>query len=453
VDAPRFESFARPIRPAAAILIAAGFLHSLAATGQPLLPLGGQREANTFVSGFQQLPHVARGPLGDTIAVWESWGSPGNDADARSIQGRRFGAGGLSGGTQFQVNTEIVGEQTAPRVAAAPDGRFAIVWQCDDDAGGPVEWNIRARVYAPDGTPAGADFRVNTFTTGGQTAPDVAWGGNDQFIVVWESDDDTGPSTVDWNIVGRAFNAAGAPLTNEFLVNTLTGEQLDPAIAAIAATGEYAVVWESSTSSGGDSTTKSIQLRVLGGPPETQVNSHTPDVADDNPAIAIASDGDLLVAWESWGSAGDDSQRISIQARQYGDVTGPVFQANDYTTDDQRHPTAGYLPDGRFVIGWQSYGSSGNDASEWSVQLRGFTANATPIGDDFQANAYTTNNQLAAALAVDPAGGIVLAWESLGSAGLDQSGSSIQLRRFSLDLIFFDDLETGNHSRWSGHQP
>lgn len=425
---------------------------AVAARAQLPAPVRGQFQVNHVVQSSQQVPDAGRGAFGASTVVWESYSSAGNDASGRSIQARRYHSAGGANGAQFQVNTQIVGEQTVPKVAVAPDGRFAIVWQSDEGGGGPANLDIRGRVYSPAGVPLGADFVINTFVTGEQRYPDAAWGGNDLLVVVWESDDDASAAGFDWNIVGRAYNAAGAPVSGEFLVNTLAGNQFDPEIAGHAS-GNFVVAWESSTSAGPDNTTQSIQVRVLGGPAEEQVNDHAPDVADDNPAVAVSDAGDILVAWESWGSAGDDDQRISIQARLYTDVTGPVFQANSYTTDDQRFPTAGFHPDGRFVIGWQSYGSAGGDASEFSVQVRGFAANGTPLGADRQANAYTSNNQRFPALAMDGRGDILLAWESIGSAGGDADGASIQARRFSLDLLFLGDFEPGNLSGWSSSVP
>lgn len=440
------------LAPVAACALATLLAVPQHAAAQPLQPIRDQVEVNQVIQGFQQVPDVDRAESGDSVVVWESYGSSGGDNDGRSIQARRYSLTGTPSSNQFQVNTQGVNEQVSPKVSVAPDGRFAIVWQSNEGGGGPPQPDIRARVYSPSGAPLGPDFLVNTFTTGDQRSPDVAWGGNAGFAVVWESDDDpTGPG-VEWNIVGRIYNASGAPLTGEFLVNTLAGQQLDAAIAGHPS-GDFAVAWESSTSSGADSTTQSIQLRVLGGTPEIQVNDHTPDVADDNPAIAVSAAGEILVAWESWGTAGDDSNRISIQGRIYGDTTGPVFQANGYTVDDQRFPSAAFLPDGRGVIAWQSYGSSGNDASDNSVQIRGFSLSGTPLGSDVQANSFTANNQQFAAVATDGSGDILLVWESFGSNGGDTSGPSIQARRFSLDLLLLGTFDSGNFADWSSVHP
>ena len=436
-----------------ALLALAATLAAAPLAAQPLVAVGGQAQVNQVTQSGQDLPDVASDQNGDYVVVWESFVSAGSDNSGRSIQARRYLASGAPAGAQFQVNTQTAGEQVAPVVSMAPDGRFAIAWTSDEGGGGPVDLDIRARLYAANGTPAGNDFLVNTFDLGDQRNPDLSWAGDLGFGVVWESDDDTGPN-FDWNIIARVYDGAGVPVTGELQLNTLADQQLDPAIAGHPS-GDLLAAWESFTSDGSDTTTTSIQAVVLGSGAEVQVNDHPPVVADNNPAVAWAADGAILIAWESTGSAGTDNSLSSIQARLYdsGGNPGAQFQANAYVTDDQRFPTAAFLPDGRFLLGWHSYGSFGNDASEASVQLRAFAADGTPFGTDLQANTYTTNNQRFAALAADGRGGLVAAWESYGSPGDDQDGPSVQARRFSLDLVFVGGFESGNFAGWSLVQP
>ena len=440
--------------PSLLLALAAAVLAATTLAAQPLAPVGDQAQVNHVITSGQNLPDVASGATGDSVVVWESSTSGGNDGSLRSIQARRYRADGTPAGVQFQVNTWTPGEQMSPAVAMAPDGRFVVAWQSDEGGGGPVDFDIRARVFTAAGTPIGNDFKVNTsFTAGDQRAPDVAWSGATGFGVAWESDDDAG-ANFDWNIVARLYDANGSATTGELVVNTLGGTQLDPAIAADGA-GDYLLAWESDESYGSDTTTNSIQAQVLGAGAEVQVNDHPPVAGDNNPAVAISAGGAILVTWESTGSAGGDNSLSSIQGRLYdsGGSPGAVFQANSYITDDQRFPTAAFLPDGRFVIGWHSYGSFGNDTSNASVQLRGFSAAAVPFAAEIQANTYVSDNQRFPALTADGRGGLVAAWESYGSPGDDQNSSSIQARRFSLDLLFLDGFESGNAGAWSQVNP
>lgn len=416
-------------------------------------PVGGETQVNGVTAGAQSVPDVAADAAGNFLVVWESSTSAGSDGSARSIQARRFRADGTPLAAQFQVNTQTVGEQVAPAVAMAPDGRFVVAWASDEGGGGPVDFDIRARRFAANGTPAGNDFLVNTFAVGDQRNPDIAWAGNFGFAVVWESDDDTG-SNFNWNIIAQIYDGNGTPQGGEALVDSLADGQLDPAIAGNGA-GEFVVAWESFASSGSDTITTSIQAKFLGAASEVQVNDHPPVAPDDNPAIALGEDGAVVIAWESGGSAGTDNSLSSIQARRYdpaGDP-GPVFQVNQFIGSAQRFPAVALLPDGRFVVGWHSFGSFGDDASEASVQVRGYLATGVSVGPEVQGNLYTNDNQNFVALTATGQGGLVAAWASFGSSGDDDNSSSVQARRFSLDLLFADGFETGSTVRWSAAVP
>jgi hypothetical protein len=436
------------LRPLPLALLA---LAATPATAQLPAFLGAQSQVNQTIASDQRAPAVALAPGGGGYVVWESYSSPGTDADGRSVQLQRLGAGGTLSGAQVQVNSVTAGEQKTPAVACDPvSGRVMVVWE-SPGATGADGFDLRARVFEANGTPVASDFVINTFTTGDQLFPAVA-GAAEGFVVVWQSDDDTGAGT-DNNIVARVYDAAGAALTGELQVNELlTGAQTNPAVAA--AGDDFLAVWQSGTSAGTDTTTTSIQARwILGGfsASSFQVNDHPPVMDESEPAVAVAPDGSAVVIWTAFGSIGNDSSRYAIQARRYSaaGAAGAQFQVNGYTPDDQRFARVALDADGTFVATWQSYGSSGDDADEWSIQARGFAANDAPIAGDRQSNTFTTGNQLYPALAVDARGGMLLAWQSAGSPGDDQIGTSIQARRLSIRLLFADDFETGNRALWS----
>src|SRR5690606_19539921 len=144
-----------------------------------------QRQVNNVTASDQRLAAVAKSPDGTTWVVWESWTSAGGDADGRSIQMRRYAAHGQVLGAQVQVNTTTAGHQSRPAVASDPvTGAVMVVWE-SPGAGGGAGADVRARIYLPNGTAAGADFPVNLFTTGDQLLPAVA-GELGGFVVIWQ---------------------------------------------------------------------------------------------------------------------------------------------------------------------------------------------------------------------------------------------------------------------------
>jgi hypothetical protein len=163
------------------------------------------------------------------------------------------------------------------------------------------------------------------------------------------------------------------------------------------------------------------------------------------------------VVWQSYGSGGTDTSYASIQAQRFnasGVPVGGQFQVNAYTTNRQNSPAVAVEPQGNFVVVWQSYGSGGTDTSGYSTHAQRHDAIGTPLGGEFQVNAYTPNWQIRPAVAAGAPSNFMVVWDSDGSDGTDNSASSIQGQRYSSgEVIFSDDFESGDTSSWSSTVP
>lgn len=408
-------------------------------------PNGGQAQVNSFTTSLQASPAVSSS-AGYFRVVWESWGEgDGSDANIRS-QSFPYAGQILPGG--FLVNSfHTAGKQRSPAIAADSQGLFVIVWESYGQDGSG--YGVRARLFDATGTPPAADFAVNTFTVGSQSAAAATYDGQGNFIVVWQSPQD-GSGT---SIHGRRFDGSGNPLSAEFQVNNYTsGDQSRPKVAADAA-GNFVVVWQSDGPLAPDTSLGSIQARLFdfnGNPylgPEFVVNTFTTGTQY-APAVVADDGGRYLVVWQSAGSGGSDNSGSSIQG-QHLDFTGQLgeeFQLNGYATGNQVEPAVTFGADG-FVVTWGSESGSGTDP-DYSIQVRQLGALQL---SEFQVNAYTTGLQRQSTVAVDARGDFLVVWSSYGSTGTDTSLSSIQARRF--DALFRDNFETGNSSRWSGAVP
>ncbi|MEN1728143.1 MAG: hypothetical protein AAGJ52_06855 [Pseudomonadota bacterium] len=115
----------------------------------------------------------------------------------------------------------------------------------------------------------------------------------------------------------------------------------------------------------------------------------------------------------SFGSAGDDDSLNSIQARfvdSLGITVGAQFQVNDITAGNQLRPRVAVADDGDVVFTWHSDSSGGDDDSGTSVQARRFNPDGTPKGAQFQVNQTTQGNQYQADVAVYGDGGFTVVW-------------------------------------------
>src|ERR671918_710953 len=97
----------------------------------------------------------------------------------------------VAGSATFQaspaVASDAAGNQARPSVAVAPDGRFLVAWQSDQQAGGQG-WDVVAQAYNASGSVAGSEVLVNSVTVGGQSLPRAAYLNNptEGFAVAWE---------------------------------------------------------------------------------------------------------------------------------------------------------------------------------------------------------------------------------------------------------------------------
>jgi hypothetical protein len=305
-----------------------GFISSPRATAQAPIPVGGEFQVNTYTTGGQHDGSVAAEANGDFVVVWESIGSSGTDSIGYSIQGQRYASNGSAQGAQFQVNTYTTSDQSGPSVAADADGDFVVVWHSAGSSGTDTSaYSIQGQRFASNGSAQGAQFQVNTYTTGYQDASAVATDSDGDFVVVWMSAGSSGTDTSAYSIQGRRYASDGSAQGAQFQVNSYTtGYQDGPSVAADA-DRDFVVVWTSPGSPGTDTSGYGIQGQRYASDgsaqgAQFQVNSYTTGFQE-YPSVASDADGDFVVAWQSDGSSGTDTGSYSIQGQRYG-VAAPA---------------------------------------------------------------------------------------------------------------------------------
>jgi hypothetical protein len=393
----------------------------------------------TYTTGSQGATDVAVDSGGHFIVTWAG----DSDTDDLGIYARRYKSSGVPLGPAFRVNTYTTYEQMAPAVAVDPNGRFVVVWQSFGPDGD--SYGVRGQLFAPDGTPSGGEFQVNGFTTGYQYLPDVAFAADGTFVVTWQSDYQDGSG---YGIVARRFDAAGAPLTGDFVVNTYTtGYQYAPKIAA-ASIG-FGIAWDGQ--GGGDN--DGIFARVYDAtatpiptpPLNVQFRVNTATANYQRYASVAAGGSNFLVAWEDV-SATLPEQR-DVFARRYPATFIPTaqFRVNTYTTDFQMRPNVAVDSAGQFVVTWASGYYTNPGAYDVMAQL--YSNTGVAVGTEFMVNSYTTGYQRFPAAAAGRPGDFLIAWEGEEDGTLGVLG-----QRFG-DLIYSDNAESGTTTFWSAVQP
>jgi len=421
-------------------------------------PVGHEFQVNTNTTNLQWFSSASSDGAAGFVVSWNSYGSCGT---CYNIQAQRYAADGTPAGAEFQVNTEPLSTNVA-RPSVSPDGSggFVVAWHSFSSSGTDTDPpSVQARRYEANGTPAGDQFQVNTYTTGDQRAPVVSSDGGAGFVITWRSTGSSGSDSSGSSVQAQRYSADGTPSGSEFQVNTYTTSDQNSASVSPDGAAGFVVAWESNGSSGTDTDFGSIQGQryAADGTPsgtEFQVNTYT--TSDQYfPAVSLDGAGGFVVTWSSDGSGGTDTSGPSVQARRYeadGIPLGDQFQVNTYTTGPtglQYNPAVSADGDAGFVVSWTSGGSSGTDTSNTSIQGQRYSPDGAPVGGQFQLNTYTTSAQVFPTVSPDGGGRLVVSWTSNGSSGTDTSAFSIQAQRIAGPGIFADGFESGDTSAWS----
>ena len=260
------------------------------------VPLGDECLVNSRTIGRQLYPDVAMSRYGMFVVVWESENTP--EVGKKAICGRIYDGNGIELGSEFLVNEEPA-VCRYPAVVADASGQFAVVWLDDRSKNA-----ILARLFTSEGSAITDTLEVSTVRISSVTRPSVAMDAGGNFIVAWDGDPNR--AGLD-DIHARLFDPNGAPLGDQFVVNTTSdGPQRYPQ-AAMNDTGEFVIVWE------------------------TQID---PNVSERE---ILGQCFDCL-----------------------GKPSGGEFLINSYVVGDQRYPSVGISEAGRFVTVWQSDDQDGS---------------------------------------------------------------------------------------------
>lgn len=406
------------------VLAAAISFHNAAVSAAVGDAAGGKLQVNTTTLLDQENPAVAMNAAGAFVVVWESIDS---DTGDYGIYAQRYNADGTRLGGETQINNTLLNEQSSPKVAMNADGNFVAVWENIDQNG---DINIYARRFDAAGTPSGSDFRINpstiSYATGG-AVPGVGMDSAGNFIVVWESYDNTNGND---DIYARRFDSSGTALGAEFRVNSeIANDQMYPVVAMNAA-GDFIAAWQS-TAQDSDGSTGIYAQRytaagtALGG--EFRVNT---TIANDQTAVTAAMDtsGDAVVAWQS--AAQDSDGSSGIYAQRYdatGMALGGEFRVNTEIANDQTAPAAAMNAAGDLVVTWESLAQDGDGQG---IYAQRYDASGAPLGGEFRVNTAIANAQMLPAAAINTDLDMVVAWESYGQDDTRHPSYGIYAQRY-----------------------
>jgi hypothetical protein len=288
-------------------------------------------------------PAIAGNGASDFVVIW-------NDLGGVDLKGKIIRARGVTTGEEFKVNT-TAGTHTFPAVAMmagfAPG--FAVAWAAD----GPMGRNVLLQRFAPDGTKTGPEIRVNTTDVNAGHRPAIARLPDLSFVVCWVS------ANLQEGIRGRIFRPDGTASGDEFRVNTSDGVHFGRIGIATLENNSFVVAWRGGSNFASAERTARLQIFDPTGSkvgPEIVPNfvGFTGEMAItfiNNPNLG-AEPGHFVIAHIS--DAGGGEERF-VNASLFGPdgdmrVTFSVTRPDDHSIGSQLAVAA--MPGQRFMVAW-----------------------------------------------------------------------------------------------------
>jgi hypothetical protein len=209
----------------------------------------------------------------------------------------------------------------------------------------------------------------------------------------------------------RALPSA-TPLGVETPVNTTAaGSQQTfaetPQAVASDASGNYVTAWSSLNQDGSGWGVYAQRFNSAGVAQGGEILVNTATANDQQyAAVAMDADGDFVVVWstDAAGDAGIRAQRFNAS----GVAQGGEIAVNAFTTDDQTFASVAMDDNGNFVITWSSINQDGGG---WGIYAERYNASGAGQGD-FLVNTTTAGDQIYSQVAMDANGDFVITWET-----------------------------------------
>ena len=382
-----------------------------------------------------------------------------------------------------------------PRATALANGQYVVVWVDSVTPGQFTATNtanadIKARIFNADGSPAGAEFTVNTTLAGGQIFPNATVLSDGNFIVTWNNGGGSvlgGAGAPIATASGQEFTAAGVAVGGEFAIGNAGVEALLVGSAPLAG-GGFVAGWQQGGASGNIVLQRYGSDNVAVGGQIVVANTNVAPIS--GTAIRTLADGNIVVAWNSPTSSGfltnvqvftpagdplttprpsgfnapGGGNFASLVALTTGgfavgniEVSGAVTSLNIYAylsdgtfvgqTTVAQQPTSlpgsavrfpqglslSALANGGVAATWVD--NNPTDGSGTSINLTNYGPSGDVIDTSVIVNTNTSGNQTAPNITTLSNGDLVVLWTDVSGTLGDASGTSIKQQLFDVSNV------------------
>lgn len=396
--------------------------------------VGGEFLLNTSTFGNQGGVSVTTLTSGGFAAAYYDSGDGDTNSPLSGIRAQFFDAAGSKLGPELLANTNYIGTQYLPSIQGLSNGGVVVTWtDFSAQSGDPSSSAVRGQIYDAFGAKVGGEFLVNTSFGNAQQDSQVAALAGGGFVVTWTDASGQGGDNSLTSIKAQIFSATGAKVGGEFLVNTATSSIQQNSNVITLASGGFIVSWADGSGAGGDSSGTGIKAQLFDSAGakvggEFLVNTTT-QLNQLLPNIAPLSSGGFVIAWSDGSNlAADPANGINAQLFDAnGARVGAEFRVNTTTTFAQVQPTITSLPSGGFAVAWVDIRGELID-----VKAQIYSAAGVPEGGEFTVNTATGGYQQAPAITALPTGEIVVVWDDGSGVGGDASMNGVKGQIFRL---------------------
>jgi len=310
---------------------------------------------------------------------------------------QQFDNDGNSLGPEIRANDdEGVASQFQPVIASDADGNFVITWT---DERLLEDNDIFMQCFQSDGNHIGVNVRVNDDVNEAlQRNPAIAISSNGEFMIAWED-----RRIGNRSIYAQRFTAQGESLGENMLVSDAP-QCSSPTIGALDG-GRYLAAWTDYRDGNFDVYAQWLENDGQAIGSAFKVNDDTGSARQFYPAIATGQGGHIVITWK------DERSGSAIYAQRYispGYVAGSNFKVNGKSAGSApNYPAVAVDASGRFTIAWQA-----SMGSVYNVYAQRFASNGTALGMNIKLNDDDTDFwQLAVSLGANAQGEMVAVWQ------------------------------------------
>jgi hypothetical protein len=285
---------------------------------------------------------------------------------------------------------------------------------------------------SPPTAPGGATFQISETTwVGGDAGPDpeIAADAAGNFVVVWSASTQGAYSypygyQYDDNVFSRRFDANAASLGGESLVATQAAlNPLGDPVVAMDSDGDFVVVWDSDLSSGYNYSiaVKGQRYDQNGAAAGGEFPVNTIGGLQRHPSVTIDPVGNFTAVWEGTFNQLNDFDAFFQRFDNAGVAQGMNTSASsDLGNFNGIRDNAAVAMDaaGNFVVVWhkQEYGNY----AEKTILARRFGSDGVAAGGEFEigtvaTSSYSSNFNAELEVASDTNGDFVVVWEDYDS--------------------------------------